>query len=70
MRSFAVVVGIIGLGSPTGRSSTCPGFPALRGGFVDGLTASTVNWQGFLMSEAKRLMGPPKTFYWIKRESD
>jgi outer membrane immunogenic protein len=49
MRSFAVVVvGIIGLGS-CAQAADLPGFPALRGGFVDGLTTSTVNWEGFYL---------------------
>ncbi len=29
------------------QAADMPGFPALRGGFTDGLTSTRVNWQGF-----------------------
>jgi outer membrane immunogenic protein len=46
MRSFLLAAVMIGVGSGV-QAADLPEFPALRGGFVDGLSAARVNWQGF-----------------------
>src|SRR4051794_38650707 len=46
MRSFLLAVGIVGLGS-CAEAADLSELPVLRGGFVEGPTTSTIDWQGF-----------------------
>lgn len=46
MRRFVLAAVMFGAVS-SARAADLPDFPALRGGFTDGLSTASVNWQGF-----------------------